>query len=146
MESKVESFLTAAEEQEVVDQIRQAELKTSGEIRVHLEHHCNGDAYKRAQDLFHALKMDNTKQANGILIYLAVSDRKFSILGDHGIDAVVPNNFWNSTRDGMEACFRKSKFKEGLLYGIHSVGEKLAHYFPWDQDDTNELPNEITTS
>lgn len=146
MESKVEAFLTAGEEQEIVESIRAAELQTSGEIRVHLESTCAGDVYDRARELFHALKMDNTKQENGILFYIAVHDRKFAVLGDHGINAVVPDNFWVSIKDGMEARFRKSEFKTGIVAGIQAVGEKLAAYFPWHDNDINELPDQITTS
>ena len=146
MTSKVEAFLSAQQEEKIVEAIRAAELRTSGEIRVHLESSCAGNAYARAQELFHQLKMDNTKDANGILFYLAVDDRKFAVLGDSGINQVVPENFWNSIKDGMEARFRESEFKKGLISGIHQVGEKLAAYFPWQDDDINELPDEITTS
>ncbi len=146
MESQVESFFTAIEEQEIIDCIRAAERRTSGEIRVHLERRCHTDVYARAQELFHALKMDNTKQENGILFYLAIEDRQFAVLGDRGIDAVVPVDFWNSIKDKMQARFRESEFKNGLIAGIQAVGEKLAVFFPWDEDDTNELPDQITTS
>ena len=146
MAGTVEALLNASEEQEIIEAIRAAELKTSGEIRVHMENSCAGNAYDRARELFHKLKMDNTKDANGILFYLAVDDRKFAVLGDSGINAVVPTNFWNSIKDGMEARFRESEFKKGLISGIHQVGEKLAAYFPWQDDDINELPDEITTS
>ncbi|PRP66036.1 TPM domain-containing protein [Nonlabens agnitus] len=146
MASKVEAFLSANDEEEVVEAIRKAELRTSGEIRVHLERTCAGNAYTRAQELFHLLKMDNTKDANGILFYLAVDDRKFAVLGDSGINNVVPDNFWNSIKDGMEARFRESEFKKGLVTGIELVGEKLAAYFPWHKNDVNELPDQISTS
>ena len=146
MTSKVEAFLSAQQEEKIVEAIRAAELRTSGEIRVHLESSCAGNAYTRAQELFHQLKMDNTKDENGILFYLAVDDRKFAVLGDSGINQVVPENFWNSIKDGMEARFRESEFTKGLITGIHQVGEKLAAYFPWHKDDINELPDEITTS
>ena len=146
MASKVEALLTATEEAAIIESIRAAEMRTSGEIRVHLESTCKGKAYERAQELFHILKMDNTKDANGILFYLAVEDRKFTILGDHGINAVVPENFWDEIKGAMESRFRKSKFKEGLTTGIEMVGDKLASYFPWDSNDINELPDEITTS
>jgi uncharacterized membrane protein len=146
MESKVEKFLTAAEEQEIVDSIRTAEKLTSGEIRVHLESNCAGNVYDRAQELFHLLKMDNTKQANGILFYLAVDDRKFSVLGDTGIHAHVGDEFWKSIKEVMEARFRESEFKNGLVAGIQMAGEKLAAHFPWKSGDVNELPDQISTS
>ncbi|WP_194850086.1 TPM domain-containing protein [Nonlabens antarcticus] len=146
MESKVEQFLTAAEEQQVVDSIRASEKLTSGEIRVHLESDCEGDVYDRAQEIFHLLKMDNTKQANGVLFYLAIDARKFAVLGDTGIHAHVGDGFWNSIKDVMEVRFRESEFKSGLVAGIQMAGEKLAVHFPWDNDDVNELPDQITTS
>jgi len=146
MASKVEDFLTAVEEQQIIDSIRAAEKRTSGEIRVHLESTCSGNVYNRAQELFHLLKMDNTKQANGILFYLAVEDQKFAILGDSGINSLVPENFWESSKDVMEARFRESEFTKGLIEGINLVGEKLAAHFPWHVDDVNELPDQISTS
>lgn len=146
MSSKARAFLSTQDEQDIIDSIRTAESRTSGEIRVHLESKCPSDVYDRARELFHELKMDNTKDANGILFYLAVDDRKFAVLGDHGINKVVPNDFWESIKNGMEVRFRESEFKKGLITGIELVGEKLAAYFPWHKNDINELPDEITSS
>ncbi|AZQ43938.1 TPM domain-containing protein [Nonlabens ponticola] len=146
MSSKVEDFLTAAQEQEIVQAIRDAELRTSGEIRVHLESNCSGDVYERAQELFHVLKMDNTRDANGILFYVAVDDRKFALLGDTGIHAVVGAQFWIDVKNEMELRFRESKFTQGLTAAIQLVGERLSAHFPWDEDDVNELPDQISTS
>ena len=146
MASVVEDFLTAEEEQEVVEAIRQAELKTSGEIRVHLERTCKEEALERAKELFHQLKMDNTKEENGVLIYVAVDDKKFAICGDRGINTVVPDDFWQSTKDLMQTEFKNKKFKTGLVKGITSAGEQLALFFPWNDDDVNELSDEISTS
>ena len=88
--SKVEDFLSAQEEQEIVAAILEAEKFTSGEIRVHIEAAASKDPYERAQEVFHVLKMDNTKHDNGVLIYIAVEDHQFVIFGDKGIDAAVP--------------------------------------------------------
>ena len=143
--SQVEDFLTADEEQEVIAAIRQAELKTSGEIRVHLEKSAGGlDPFHRATALFHALKMDNTKQSNGVLIFVAVEDHSFVICGDKGIDAVVPNNFWESTKDIMQSHFKEGRFKQGLIDGVLKAGEQLQKHFPWEMDDEDELSNEIS--
>ncbi|MFT3793793.1 TPM domain-containing protein [Flavobacterium sp.] len=142
--SKVEDFLTAAEEQEVVEAIRLAEQNTSGEIRVHIEKTTSIAAFDRAMEVFHLLKMDNTKLQNGVLIYLAVDDHSFVICGDKGIDAVVPNDFWDCTRDAMQEQFKIGNFKQGLINGITRAGEKLQHYFPWEHGDTDELSNEIS--
>ncbi|SFR50470.1 TPM domain-containing protein [Maribacter stanieri] len=142
--SKVEDFLTASEEQEVVGAILEAEKNTSGEIRVHIEAHTRKEHYERAKEVFHLLKMDNTKQENGVLIYVAVNDKKFVICGDKGIDAVVPTDFWQSTRNSIQTHFEKGEFKEGLVAGIIKAGEELNSHFPWQSDDTNELSNEIS--
>lgn len=142
--SKVEDFLTAAEEQEVVEAIRLAEQNTSGEIRVHIEKTTSIAAFDRAMEVFHLLKMDNTKLQNGVLIYVAVDDHNFVICGDKGIDAVVPDDFWDCTRDAMQEQFQQGNFKQGLINGITRAGEKLQQYFPWEHDDTDELSNEIS--
>ena len=142
--SKIEDFLTTKEEQDIVESIRLAELNTSGEIRVHLEKTSNGDATARALDLFHTLKMDNTKLQNAVLIYVAVEDKTFVIYGDEGINKAVENDFWDCTKDLMQSHFKKGEFKQGLVEGILRSGERLKQYFPYADDDTNELTNEIS--
>lgn len=146
MEPKVTDFLTKKEEEEVIEAIRQAELRTSGEIRVHLERHCETPPLERAKILFHELKMDNTKAENGVLIYVAIDDHKFAICGDRGINEKVPADFWESTKELMQSDFKQRKFKQGLIDGIEHAGEQLRTYFPWDTDDSNELSNEISVS
>lgn len=136
--------MTAAQEAEIVEAIRKAEQNTSGEIRVHIEKTTSIAAYDRAMEVFHLLKMDNTKLQNGVLIYLAVDDHSFVICGDKGIDAVVPDDFWDCTRDAMQLQFRRGDFKQGLIDGITRAGEKLQQYFPWKHGDTDELSNEIS--
>ena len=142
--SKVENFLSAKDEEAIVEAIRVSERQTSGEIRVHIEKTFDGDHFDRALELFHLLKMDNTKQENGVLIYVAVEDRNFVIYGDKGINDVVPNDFWESTRDAMQQQFKKGDFKQGLIDGVLKAGEQLRSHFPWDATDTNELSNEIS--
>lgn len=142
--SKVEDFLTASEEQEIVAAILEAERNTSGEIRVHIESHSRLDHDERAKEVFHLLKMDNTKQENGVLIYIAVNDRKFAIYGDQGIDKVVPANFWESTKDAIQEQFVKGNFKQGIINGILRAGKELNSHFPWHPTDNNELSDEIS--
>jgi uncharacterized membrane protein len=144
--SQVEDFLKAADEQEVVKAIREAERNTSGEIRVHIERHTEEEPMKHAQEVFHWLKMDNTKLGNGVLIYVAVEDRSFVIYGDHGINAVVPNDFWNRTRDVMQEHFKQGRFKQGLVEGVLMAGAELEKHFPWHNGDKNELSDEISKS
>ena len=143
--SKLEDFLTAAEEQEVVDAIRTAEQATSGEIRIHIERsHGSRDIFDRALEVFHNLKMDNTADANAVLIYVAVEDRDFVIYGDRGINEVVSGDFWESTKDAIVAQFKEGNYKQGLIDGILKAGEQLKKYFPRRRTDLNELPDDIS--
>lgn len=142
--SKVEDFLSAAEEQEIVAAIRTAEKHTSGEIRVHLEAHTDKVHYDRALEVFQGLKMYATEQRNGVLIYVAVVDKTFVIYGDRGIDEVVPVDFWESTRNAMLAKFKQGKFTQGIIDGILKAGEELKAHFPWQEGDVDELSNEIS--
>ena len=145
MSKASEAFLSKREEEEIVDAIRQAERTTSGEIRVHLEPSTGKlDIFERAMKVFHALKMDNTKEANGVLIYVAVEDRNFVIYGDKGINDVVANDFWESTKELIVSHFKKGHFKDGLVEGVLKAGEQLQKHFPWDEDDTNELSDQIS--
>lgn len=142
--SKVEDFLTQKEEQEVVMAIRTAEKNTSGEIRVHLEAHTDEDAFDRAAEVFDFLHMNNTKQSNGVLIYVAVEDRTLVIMGDKGINDKVPPNFWESTKDVIIEHFKSGNIKQGLVDGILKAGDQLKKHFPFKANDTNELPDDIS--
>ncbi len=142
--SRVEDFLTREDEREIVQAILKAERNTSGEIRVHIEAHTRLDHFERAKELFHLLKMDNTKEGNGVILYIAVNDRKFAIYGDRGIDKVVPDGFWNGTKDAIAAQFKKGNYKQGIVDGILRAGKELEAHFPWQQGNTNELSDEIS--
>ena len=142
--SKTEDFLTQSEEQEIVQAIVVAEKNTSGEIRVHIEEHSEKAPLDRAQEVFFELKMDGTKDRNGVLFYVGVADKKFAIIGDKGIDDVVKADFWNSTKEVVIANFKENQFKKGLIDGILKAGEQLKIYFPYQSDDVDELSNEIS--
>ena len=130
---------------QIVSAIQEAEKQTSGEIQVHIESTCKGVVLDRAAQVFKLLKMYQTKERNGVLVYLAVVDHKFAILGDAGINAKVPSDFWESTKDLMASHFRQGKFTEGLIEGIHHAGDQLKTHFPYDhRDDQNELSNEVS--
>ena len=144
--SKTEDFLSNAEEQEIVHAIVEAEKNTSGEIRVHIEEHTEKSPLDRAQEVFFELKMDETQDRNGVLFYVCVSDKKFAILGDKGINEAVESDFWDCTKDTVIANFKEGNFKKGLVEGILRAGERLKKYFPFQSDDTNELSNEISRS
>lgn len=141
----VKKFFNETEKKRILEAIKEAETETSGEIRLHLESSCKGDALHRAVAVFDKLKMHDTHLRNGTLIYLAVADRKFAIFGDEGINQVVPDNFWQDVKDEMRKYFAENKFVEGLVVGIGHVGRKLKEYFPYQEDDINELPDDIST-
>jgi len=142
--TKVEAFLTTEEEQDIVDAILRAEQNTSGEIRVHIEASSKIDHFSRAQQVFHFLKMDNTKDENGVLIYVAVDDKKFVIYGDKGIDKAVPKGFWESTKEVIASHFKNGDFKQGIVEGVLKAGTELEEHFPWHHGDSNELSNEVS--
>ncbi len=139
-----DKFLSRQEETQVVEAIKMAEHQTSGEVRVHIESLCRGDVLDRSAWLFKSLKMHKTERRNGVLIYLSTVDRKFAIIGDAGINAVVPEGFWNDVRDLMVSSFSKGDIVQGFVSGIGRVGEKLKEFFPYQEDDVNELPDEIS--
>ena len=136
---------TPDEQQRIVNAIQQAEKATSGEIRVHVEPHCtNADPVQRAIEVFARLGMHQTKEQNGVLFYLAHIDRKFAILGDSGINAKVPTDFWETTKDLLRNHFAAGQYVEGLSRGIERAGQQLKQYFPYASDDTNELTDDIS--
>jgi uncharacterized membrane protein len=139
-----EKFFSEAEKKRIVEAIRKAELSTSGEIKVHIERTCKGDVLDRAVEVFGMLNMHKTMQSNGVLFYLAVSDHKFAILGDKGLNECVPNDFWNQIKDHMQQLFRDGQFAQGLEEGILKAGDALKTYFPYSDDDINELPDDLS--
>jgi len=143
---QVEDFLTKKEEEKIIAAIQEAETATSGEIRVHFEKNLNKDCLERAQELFFYLKMENTKDKNGVLFYVAVDDHQFAIIGDEGIDKVVPDDFWESVKNIVVKEFAKGNNANGLVMGILEAGKKLQQYFPYQKDDINEISDEISTS
>ena len=138
------TILNREEDQRVVEAIRQAERNTSGEIKVHIENRCKGDVEQRSLFIFDKLKLNETQLRNGVLIYLAVKDHKFAILGDKGINDVVEEGFWNDVKDLMLNQFKEGHFAEGLEQGIMRCGEKLKAFFPYQSDDINEIPDDIS--
>ncbi|MFN3404884.1 MAG: TPM domain-containing protein [Cytophagaceae bacterium] len=137
-------FINDSEQELIVQAIRDAEKNTSGEIQVHVENHCKGNVLDRAADVFSALNMHKTDLRNGVLIYLAVKDHQFAILGDAGINEKVPDDFWEKIKDHMQDLFRQGKFTQGLCEGIRMAGEQLKVHFPFKKGDINELPDQIS--
>ncbi len=141
---KPSEFFSEEEKTKIIRAIREAERKTSGEIRVHIEEKCTGDVLDRAAYVFRKLNMHETRLRNGLLFYMVIDDKKFGILGDAGINAVVPEDLWEGIKDLVLDHFKKGEFAEGLTKGILLAGEKSKKYFPYRQDDLNELPDEIS--
>ena len=137
-------FFTKDEQNLIKHAIAKAELNTSGEVRVHIDNKCNGDVLDVAANQFKKLDMHKTELRNGVLFYLSVSNRKFAILGDKGINEKVPANFWDIIRDEMAIHFKQNNFVEGLSKGIAMAGEKLKIHFPYQSNDINELSDEVS--
>ena len=126
------NFFSEQEQQAIKQAIEQAEKGTSG------------DVLDQAAYIFKTLKMHETEQRNGVLIYLAVKNRQFAIIGDAGINARVPEGFWDQIKENMTEHFRNNRFADGLIQGIRQTGEKLVEFFPYLKNDTNELSDEIS--
>jgi uncharacterized membrane protein len=141
---KAAEFFTTEQQAQILASVKEAELETSGEIRVHIETRLKGDVLDRAAWLFKKLGMFKTADRNGVLFYLAIEDRKFAIIGDAGINAKVPAGFWDEISELMGKKFKEGKFAEGLSQGIILAGNQLKTHFPHKTDDVNELPDEIS--
>ena len=139
-------MLTEKDKDLIQDAIAQAELETSGEIRVHIDKACDGDPVKRAIEVFEELKMHETELRNGVLIFIAFSNHKLAIIGDKGINELVPSNFCDSTRDVMIQLFKEGQFTAGISAAVKEAGIQLAEYFPLQEGDVNELSNKISTN
>ena len=135
---KASSFFTKELQAQILASVREAELETSGEIRVHIESSLKGDVLDRAAWLFKKLGMHNTAERNGVLFYLAVNDKKFAIIGDAGINAKVHAGFWDDVSELLKKDFKEGKFTEGLSEGILLAGKHLKIHFPYRMDDVNE--------
>lgn len=137
-------FFSEEDKSKIMEAIAKAENATSGEIRVHLEEKCGEDVIKRATQVFAKLSMHKTELKNGVLIYLAVKDKKFAIIGDKGINNSVPENFWDTIKNNMQTAFSESRFADGIIGAIHESGEQLQHFFPFHNADVNEVSDEIS--
>jgi uncharacterized membrane protein len=138
-----ESF-TEEERANIVKAVIEAEQNTSGEIQVHIEKQCREDVLDRAAKVFSILKMHKTRLRNGVLFYLALDDHKFAILGDVGINNVVPDHFWDDIKDHMALKFKEGKISEGIIEGVSMAGQQLKEHFPFQKNDINELPDDIS--
>ena len=141
---KASEFFTKEQQAQIRDAVKEAEESTSGEVRVHLETSLSEDVLDRAAWIFKRIGMHKTAERNGVLFYLAVTNRKFAVIGDGGINARVPEDFWNNVKGLLEENFNKLNYTEGLVKGILMAGSQLKGFFPHQKDDINELPDEIS--
>lgn len=142
--ANAEDFLSAQQRDNVAQCIAQAELITSGEVRVYIEEHIEADPLQHAAFVFHELGMQHTRERNGVLLFVSVGDRLAAVFGDQGINDKVPQGFWDSTLDLLKQNFAEGRQAEGLCEAVGLIGKKLATFFPPRSDDKNELSNEVT--
>jgi uncharacterized membrane protein len=135
---------SAAEEASLVQAIEAAERQTSAEIRIHIEGRCPGYELDRASELFATLRMHETEARNGVLLYLAIQDRKFGVIGDSGIHQFVGDAFWESVYGAARPLLARGDWEAGLRSAVHQVGEALRTHFPRKVEDVNELNDAIS--
>ena len=137
-------FIPSEGQRRIADAITAAERHTTGEICVHVTPRCRGDVMKRATRTFNRLHLYTTKRRNAVLIFVAYDARKFAILGDTGINDVVPQGFWDGEVEELGRYLKAGRPVDGLCEIIARIGERLSEYFPGERDDENELSNEVT--
>lgn len=138
------NFFNEREQQLLIQAIVEAEMKTSGEIRLHLENFCWGDEVKAAQKVFKKLGMHQTKERNGVLIYIATLSRKIAIVGDEGIHQKLGAEYWQKLVAELISRFKDNKQADALAECIKDCGQQLGKFFPLSADDKNELSNSIS--
>lgn len=144
MAKEKQTYFTEQEGNQIVEAIERAELATSGEIKVHVEGECEGDAFERGLALFPELGMTETELKNGVLFYIAFDAHKFSIVADQGINEAVETGFWDEITQAMRTKFQSGNMVEGIVLGIQMAGEALGKHFPYQSDDRDELSNDIS--
>jgi uncharacterized membrane protein len=140
----VTEFLSEEDLASIARAIAQAEGQTSAEIRVHLDHACKDDALPRAIRIFERLGMHRTAARNGVLIYIAVTDRKLAVIGDKGIHDQVGDTYWRELVDTVRERMRRQQSREGLIHALGEVGTALARHYPRRPDDRNELSDDVS--
>jgi len=136
-------FLALLDQQRVIDAIGVAEKQTSGEIRVHIQPKAQGEIRDVAERTFERLGMTKTALRNGVLLFIACEEQRFTILGDSGINEKVPAGFWDEIAAKLTIRFKAGEFTDGIVEAIHSAGDALRHDFPRGEGDVDELTNEI---
>jgi len=138
-------FFNEEEKQQIVNAIKAAEERTSGEIRLYIESHCKYmDAVDRAKEIFAEFQMFKTKERNATLIYVAMKDHQVAVFGDEGIHQKVGQEYWKKVLAKMVEEFKQNHLADGVCAAIQELGEALHTYFPYESStDKNELPDEI---
>ena len=138
-------FFSKTDIQLIETAIENAEKLSSGEIRLHIQSITKeADVLLAAKSVFEKLNMHETALRNGVLFYLSIDDHQFAVIGDKGINEVVPANFWDTICQQIIEFFKNGQYTDGLMWAIEQAGKQLAIYFPIQKDDTNELSNEIS--
>lgn len=137
-------LFTKEQKEQIVAALKSAELQSSAEIRVHIENHCKGDVLDRAVDVFAQLKMDKTQLHNGVLIYVAVKERKMAIIGDSNVNKYVQREFWSECYRAMKEHFAAEDYTGGICIAMKMLEKELASHFPYRKDDVNELSDDIS--
>jgi uncharacterized membrane protein len=142
---KKKAAFSKEENDKIVQAIRDAEMQTSGEIRVYVESKCKFiDPIDRAKEIFAQLQMENTSQRNAVLLYIAIKDRQLAIYADAGIHEKVGEEYWKEAVNKMLFHFTKKDYVEGISICVQKIGEALKQFFPYDGTiDKNELPDDI---
>ena len=143
--SKKKPFFTEEQNEKIVNAIRDAEMQTSGEVRIFVENRCKYvDALDRAKQLFDNLEMGKTQLRNGVLFYIAIKDRQLAIYADKGIHEAAGPDYWKNSVKDILSVFSKENITEGIIASISKIGQALQTYFPYEKEiDKNELPDEI---
>ncbi len=140
----MKSFQNHLDEEKIVAAIAEVELTATAEIRVHIEKKCPEEVLDRAVEVFASLHMHQTRHRNGALLYIAYQDQKFAIIGDAGINAKVGEDFWDREQKQLAHHFRQGEYTEGICRCIRDIGSELQKYFPYEEEDINELPDDIS--
>jgi len=142
--NKKREFFTEKQQQQMVEAIKKAEKNTSGEVRFFVESKCKFvDPVDRAYEIFFSLKMEQTKERNAVLLYMAMDDHQLALFADEGIYQRLGKQYWNDEVKKIISHFTKDDYTGGICHVIGDIGEALQKEFPYDSDDKNELPDEI---
>ncbi len=140
---KASEFLSKLRHEDIVAAIREAEQRTSGEIRVFISRKLVEDPLPVAQAHFLRMGMEKTRHRNAVLIFVAPRAHRFAVIGDAGVHTHCGDVFWRELAEEMAGHFRKSEFTTGIVHGIRRAGQLLAQHFPAHGGDRNELSNDI---